>query len=246
MNQDKKAEKFWNRQLTSLHRYSDDEYFKNKASEIKRIIDANGSEYTFTDCGCGGGELLLQMLNQDINVLVAFDFSESLITQAHKILHNKKVKLVTGTWQEVLPYEVTHAWITSGALNQYLSPNSMEDFLNCYLDNTSVQILYLVDCVDPLRWLTLNLGGRYDARYRNNLLRRVYYLNKSVWRLIAFALSNKSAFSMRDPRLGYGFFPRFWRDFAEKSHCDIKIVSSEFYEYRYHVILKKNHFQERI
>ena len=42
--------------------------------------------------------------------------------------------------------------------------------------------------------------------------------------------------------MGFGYLPSFWRRQADAHQLSVEIVSSRYYEYRYHVMLRKPGF----
>jgi hypothetical protein len=44
---------------------------------------------------------------------------------------------------------------------------------------------------------------------------------------------------MEGPGMGYGYLPRFWLEACDARGLEVEIVSSRFYEYRYHVLIHK-------
>ena len=232
---------FWNLQTKSLHRSPD--IYKKKAKEHISIIKASYRKLPIIDLGCGAGELL-EFLIGKLNIEEGIDYSQSMLNMAEKRLGSKvKFKLVEKNIFDFLENSNKKIWLTTGALNQYLNPEEIEKLISTFVFNKNVSTFYLFDCVDPLRYSLMGLGIEYFKKSLD--LNKTINLLKSVKKFINFiklyssTIKNKGSAYLGKTSMGYGYVPSYWIELANNSGLNINIVSSMYYEYRYHVILTK-------
>lgn len=237
---------FWNSQTSSLHRTGTADFYARKAEEHVTLLDESERIAPAVDLGCGAGELLAQLLKHT-NVRVGVDFSESMLDEARQTLAHTEVELLSADVFEYLPGSHFSVWTTTGALNQYLDEVRLNDFLDIFVANSSARSLFLFDCVDPIRDAVIPYGIAYRRidltgnTPLHTLARRIYIpLRRSRLALrLAFGTLERPFQSLRREGMGYGQLPSFWLDAAARRNLNIEIVSSRYYEYRYHVALRK-------
>lgn len=240
------AKEFWNRQTNSLHRSDDEQFYHQKAEEHASLMSPQERSAGCVDLGCGAGELLLHF-TEHVTVRTGIDYAQSMLDEAGKRLAGKSIELLNADIFEYLPGSDSPVWTTTGAINQYLDPHRLNAFLDIFAGNASVRSLFLFDCVDPVRYALMPFGISYRPKQLSRsggwkaMLRPVYWLARRLLLGIKLALGLLGADFKKLPGagMGIGFLPGFWIDEAHARHLQIDIVSSRFYEYRYHVILRK-------
>jgi SAM-dependent methyltransferase len=237
------AKQFWSTQTSSLHRFSSDDFYRRKAEEHAATMSASDRTAECIDLGCGAGELL-RHLAPLVRVTTGMDYSASMLAAARRRLDGLEIDLIEADPLERLAETTHRVWITTGAINQYYTPDRLHQLLDLLRDHSSARALYLFDCVDPLRYRTCPFGSSYlpppDTEPLSLLsrLRRV----AARWR-VALALGmgrfEVPALRLGRTRMGFGQRPDFWIAAAAARGLGIEIVSSRFYEYRYHVRLRR-------
>lgn len=198
------------------------------------------------DLGCGAGELLVH-LRDNVNITVGLDYSKSMLEAARQRLGDSPVQLLDTDLFAYISTATQPTWITTGAVNQYLDPHQTEQFLQAFSENTNAKSLFLFDCVDPLRYAVLQFGSRYpDASLATQSWRavRIARLLTSIRRTetgfrLMFGMLSRSNQALRRHSMGFAYLPNRWRDMIEALDLDCEFVSSLFYEYRFHVIVRK-------
>lgn len=236
---------YWQDKTNSGHRFSSAEYFRKKALECAQIIEEFGTEGDIIDLGCGAGELL-QQLRPLVNITKGVDYSASMIESAKKLLESIDVDLEVADVFELLPRSNFPVWITTEALNQYLDPVEIARVIEIFARNGKAQVFCLFDCVDPVRYMTLNMGSYYSTQPESatgGLKNRFKSIARDLLacaKLIAFRLSRHRWVKWKDEGMGFAYTPYFWFEVCKKFDLEVNFVSSKYYEYRYHVIIYKN------
>ncbi|MGE3643989.1 MAG: class I SAM-dependent methyltransferase [Beijerinckiaceae bacterium] len=238
---------FWNNQTSSLHRGHDSRFYARKAEEHAALLTNEERSAPCIDLGCGAGELL-EYLQHHVNVTVGLDYSETMLAEARQRLSGSKIKLVNGDLFEFLPAASEPTWMTTGAINQYLDPQQTQCFLQLFKDSPSARSLFLFDCVDPVRYSIQPFGLSYlpaQASKRSRMramLWPAYMLARRAitgMRLSLGLLGRSGGAKLGRRGMGYGYTPAQWRLFLKPLGLECEIVSSRFYEYRFHVIVRK-------
>tara|TARA_A100001035_G_C27767720_1_gene494592 strand:+ start:602 stop:1354 length:753 start_codon:yes stop_codon:yes gene_type:complete len=240
---------FWDSQSSSFHRLDSKVFYDKKANEHAQIIQPNDRESGIIDLGCGAGELI-EYLNELVNIEIGIDFSSSMIRAAKKRIkktHNIKF-LVSNTDEtfDFLKKSTQPVWTTAGALNQYLNLNEIKKLMEIFNANEHVRSFYLFDCVDPIRYKVLDFGCSYLSQKKKSkkykLIKRAkIYLRRLIFAMeLTSGLLNKESYRLGLPNMGYGHLPQLWLKFGDDFSLHTNIVSSRFYEYRYHVIYTKD------
>jgi SAM-dependent methyltransferase len=246
--EDVEARKFWHSQTTSLHRDGSDAFYRRKAEEHARFFLTDERQWPCVDLGCGAGELL-QHLARRINVVAAIDYSEAMLTEAKRRLLGSTIRFHESGAFDYLPEAQEKVWMTTGAVNQYLEKTAMDAFLAMFGQHGVARTLMLFDCVDPLRYALLTFGIAYlptkagEGPIWRRLLRplRMWQRRFAVaWQILAGS-RNRAGIRLGKASMGYGYPPSYWREAAALLGLEITIASSEVYEYRYHVLLRKSH-----
>jgi cyclopropane-fatty-acyl-phospholipid synthase len=228
---------YWAQQTSSGHRFDHDEYYRQKAGEHLLLMSQEDRLSGCVDLGCGAGELL-GYLSNECAINVALDFSEVMLEKARNRLSDKNIKFMNEDVFSYLKHSVDSVWIAVGSINQYLDAKSQFAFLDLFVDNSLVKSLYLFDCIDPSRYVLFAAGAinRYDLNRPQLWLHRTVGFGRGLVR----ALFQPSWFDFAPlGHMGYGFAPGFWRRECERRDLRIELISSRFYEYRYHAIIRK-------
>lgn len=237
------VQRFWSVQTSSLHRSSDDSFYRRKAVEHAAFIREEDREAGCVDLGCGAGELLLH-LARFAKVDAGIDYSESMLAQARERLSGLGIELLQADPMEYLATSKHRAWITTGAINQYYSAEQMESLLDLFCSHSTARCFYLFDCVDPLRYFTRPFGLAYEPPRTMTALRdRAPWVRRlrraaSRWRTalwLGLGRFDRPVAALRRLEMGFGQRPDFWIASSAQRGLETEIVSSLLYEYRYHV-----------
>ncbi|WP_315919379.1 class I SAM-dependent methyltransferase [Mesorhizobium sp. SP-1A] len=214
-----------------------------KAKEHAHHFPKSERHLESIDLGCGAGELLYYFSDL-VRVSTGLDYSESMLTQAKERLKGKNIVLTNANAFEYLPDCKHYNWTTTGALNQYLAPIQIYSILDIFATNNNARCFYLFDCIDPLRIALMPYGIGYLPRAKapkGSALRQFKRFGHRT--LVALRLAwqqfGQPFRKLPGEGMGYGFLPQFWIDAASSRGLHIELVSSRFYEYRYHVLLRK-------
>lgn len=244
---DFEAWKFWHSQTTSLHRDGSDDFYRRKADEHARFFYANEHDWSCVDLGCGAGELLRHLAGK-INVVAAVDYSETMLAEARRRLPGSSIRFHKAGVFDYLPKSHEKIWMTTGAVNQYLDKPAMDAFLDIFIKHNVVRTLMLFDCVDPVRYALLPYGIAYQTNMASGgpAWRRVLRYFRRLQRRLVLAWEiltedrNQAGISLGKASMGYGYPPSYWRTRAARLGLEITFASSEAYEYRFHVFLRKS------
>lgn len=240
---------FWATQTSSMHRGDDPRIYEKKAVEFAAVIRPEDREAGLVDLGCGAGELL-EHLQRLVRISTAFDGSESMLATARSRLDDSGIELVHGP--DVIAFlgaAPNPVWTTTAAINQFLAPDLQRRLLDLFAVHPHAVRYYMFDCVDPLRYALLSHG----ISYRPTHLTRVDNLStraKRTFRRLQLA-GRLAVGGCRESQwignvaTGWGQLPRFWIREAMSRRLGIEIVSSKYYEYRYHVVLERPDAEQR-
>ena len=233
------SKRFWDRQVTSRHRADDDRFYRLKAHEHAALLSALDRSRGIVDIGCGAGELLSHFAAR-ASVVCAIDYSESMLHRARLLLTGHDIELIHEV--DVCGRMATMhqpVWTACGSVNQYLDPRSQRELLDVFAANERARALYWFDCVDPVRYAVRGLGCDY-ASPRGPSLKA---LAGTLVRIGKQAVSGGMLANARwlgSGAMGWGYLPCFWRQECERRSLGVEIVSSTMYEYRYHVMIRKD------
>lgn len=230
----------WNKVEDSGNRLSEDWYYLAKAKEHIQLFSEEDKKRDCIDLGCGAGEIL-QFMAKEVKVKTALDFSEKMIELAEKLEYSNRPNFVCADCFEYLPSCTDQVWTTCGAINQYLDYDRISDIIRIFAENPCAYSFYLFDCIDPLRYATLTLGSKFKKEnIHSKLSLRGFASNIKEFIILAYKLNFVSpTYKYSFLHFGFGHAPILWHSLAKKYDLKIEIVSSRYFEYRYHVILKK-------
>lgn len=110
-----------------------------------------------------------------------------------------------------------------------------------FVDNEYVRTLCYYDTVDPIKYL-LRQYGIIDS-YIDNPRTNARAVAKNLYGVLK--LLNGILFTFKYDkhvplgRMGFAFSPQYWIDICNQNGLSCQIVSSRYYEYRYHVLIRK-------
>jgi len=231
---------YWLKATSSGGRREDDQYYRGKAAEHAALMSLEDRAAGCVDLACGSGELLFHFMDL-ANVKVGVDYSESMLQRAAGILAGKNIILLNKNIFDYLPGSDCSVWTTTGGLNQYLDQSDMNAFLDVFAANQAACSLYLFDCIDHLRYSMIGCGSSYLAATPRKWKTRLFEMAYRSWVALELALGwlGKPCRKNYGVSMGYGYLPRFWHRAAAARGLRIEIVSSQQFEYRYHVVLRK-------
>lgn len=238
-------EKFWASQTQSLNRESHGEFYRRKALEHAGILGERCRSCDgVLDIACGAGELLEQLAGR-VRIEVGLDYSESMLAAARQRLGAASgIEWVRADVFEYLPAARTGVWMSTGGINQYLDAADLRRILDIFAGNPHARALYLFDCIDPLRLRLLQGGISYRPEHllpdspgwrARRLIRRLRFAT----RYVAGGYAREVQY-LGSPSMGYGQLPAYWLRECAARLLQVEIVSSRYYEYRYHACITKD------
>jgi SAM-dependent methyltransferase len=240
---------FWATQTSSMHRGDDPQIYQKKAIEFAAVLRPEDREAGLVDLGCGAGELL-QHFQHLVRISTAFDVSESMLAAARSRLGDSGIELIHGS--DVIAFLGTapsSVWTTTGAVNQFLAPNLQRRLLDLFAAHPRAMRYYMFDCVDPLRYALMAHGISYRPTHLGRVGNLATRAKRTLRRLrLAGRLAvggQRDSQHLGSTAMGWGQLPRFWIREAMSRRLGIEIVSSKYYEYRYHVVLEKPDVEHR-
>jgi hypothetical protein len=166
-----------------------------------------------------------------------------MLAAARQRLGSQAPELIEADVFQYLPRATQPVWMTTQALNQYLNRSDLLRLLHIFRLNPNSKAFYLFDCVDPLRYRLMAHGSSYRpeqllpvsfVRKAKQLLQRALF---SCGMLLG-GYSSEASY-LGSASMGYGYLPRFWLAFVADTGLSVEILSSRYYEYRYHVVIRK-------
>ena len=233
------SKRFWDNQVTSRHRAGGDRFYRRKAHEHAELLSAPDRSRGIVDIGCGAGELLSHFATK-ARVDCAIDYSEAMLNRARLLLAGYDIEFVHDV--NVCGRMATMdqpVWTACGSVNQYLDPRSQRKLLDVFAANQRARALYWFDCVDPVRYAVRGLGCDY-ASARSPSLRALAGSMVRIGKQVVSSGVFGNARWLGSAAMGWGYLPCFWRQECERLSLGVEIVSSTLYEYRYHVMIRKD------
>ena len=233
------SKRFWDKQVSSRHRAEGDRFFRRKAREHAALLADEDRSRGIVDIGCGAGELLWHFAPK-ARVECAIDYSESMLSRARVRLAQYGVRLIHETdvcgRMAALEYPV---WTACGSVNQYLDPRSQRELLRVFARNHHARALYWFDCVDPVRYAVRGLGCDYSSERSPSLKASLAGIVRMTRQAVSSGLLANARW-LGTGAMGWGYLPSFWRQECKGLGLGVDIVSSAMYEYRYHVVIRKD------
>lgn len=191
------------------------------------------------DLGCGSGEILSELCRL-VKINIAIDFSESMLKTARKTVDDKRLVFQCQDVFAHIAESRDPIWISSQAINQYSNRDMLHVLIRQFLMNEHARSMYLFDTIEPIKYLMARRGvlGSYNSCQETSYIGRILALAQAAAVAIVYPTWFEVGYLGRI--IGYGVSPTFWWRVGE-SHClNIRIASSRYYEYRYHVAIEKN------
>jgi len=241
--------RFWDGQSHSLHRESGSQFYAKKASEHISLLDEKEKLYPAIDIGCGAGELIAQLIGK-LDIRVACDISISMLEEARKRIGDSDIRLLQ--INDLEPFLISSdeaMWMTTGAINQYLNANDLYRIVDVFQKNSQARLFILFDCVDPYRYFLLRTETSYLPPIGTQKLSALSVLRivaRLLWRCWLHLyrsvkiICSGSCVYLSKASMGYGFKTFIWHKWCSELGLSCEIVSSRYYEYRYHVIIRKS------
>jgi len=238
---------FWGMQTSSRHRSAAPEFYLRKAEEHAALMTPEEKSGGCVDLGCGAGELLYY-LSDHARIDAGLDYSPSMLNAARRRLDGKSITLSDADAFTYLRECTSPTWMTTGALNQYLPAHRLADAVDSFTVNARARSFLLFDCVDPVRYAMLPCGIGYqltnqsERKPMSRRVRRSLRTSRSLLRVAQIVLLRRKRREwarLPGEGMGYGYLPSFWLRQADAHQLSVEMVSSRYYEYRYHVILRK-------
>lgn len=239
--QEKPIQEFWSNQKSSLHREHNSNFYKKIALEHFSLLKEANATSGIIDLGCGAGELLKHLCNL-AKIEVAIDNSASMISEAKKRLSSLfSGILIKGDFIRYLPTSSHRVWMTTAGINQYSNESNLKHVLNLFLSNKKSQFFFFFDCIDPIRYGLVEFISYKNKYIETKKFFGLFNFYKKLRTLLHFILNKNLSETvyLGSPGMGYAQRPSFWFKICNKKNLDIEIISSRYYEYRYHVIIKK-------
>ncbi|MFZ1569035.1 MAG: class I SAM-dependent methyltransferase [Thiolinea sp.] len=231
-------QKLWSSQNSSGHRSTGVNFWQKKSLEHIFVLGNDKNEQTI-DIGCGAGELLEYLINSNVNVTEAIDYSETMLQAAKNRLKHSSIVFSSPDTLSHLSNTSCATWMACESINQYLDAHTQSIILDTFNNNSHAKSLYLFDTVCPTRFMLWNKTKILDyvsPTSRLSYLRHIYGFLKGLMQSVFIPNKFKSC---NIGIMGYAFSPQFFMKQAMKKGLSIEIISSMYYEYRYHIIIKK-------
>ena len=230
------SERFYVDATSGLHRENTEEFFAREAAE-KLFHLGKGS--SILDFGCGSADLTVYYTKR-FGRVVAADLSANMLERARKraaefdAAHVVFLHADDATVWDRLGGERFDVITTAGVM-QHLSPAEVESFTRRALGslNDGGRIVHF-DIPDPRIYLLVRLGFFDPTAWRwRDLPRSLYLLAKLLGRRALDAFRGHPTDIM-----GYQHHPATIRNIASRCGFHAETVSSMYYEYRYHAMLR--------
>ena len=240
--------KAWAGKSTSGNRSDSSYYLSRKSLETYHTLSDffNYNNEEVADLGCGSGELLVYLLD-NINITIGIDYSQNMLKKCASLIHSshKDVRLICSDVTDLKCLNVPY-WISTGALSQYLPEAKLRLLLSNFLESSTAEHLILFDTIDPILFYLYKFIS-YDDIFASSSCRTnaIDSLKSKIFHMRLRLLSILSSYNPTFVQLlpgdltGYGVKTSFWRQSLANSFCNIKLISSREFEYRYHVLISK-------
>ncbi|SFB47893.1 Cyclopropane fatty-acyl-phospholipid synthase [Cohnella sp. OV330] len=225
---------FWKDRTDAEHRFRTEAFYEKEAKE--KLYHMQGAKNALLDFGCGTADLTVYYAKAYSHV-VAADFSSGMLQKAKERIDLKKLSNI-----ELLEANDTTVWnalngkrfdvITLGQVVQYLTEEQLDEFVkkarNHLEDNGAVAFFDIIDPRIHLLW-ELKLFTNRPIPPIQVVYRYMKLLMKRVTRKVKGLPLNQKGFS---------HMPHVFQRIADKYGYRCEVVSSMYYEYRYHALLE--------
>lgn len=226
------SKSLWTGKTDADHRHHDERWFARYAHELLALLPHGG---TLFDVGCGSCQVTTHLANAYDRV-VAFDFSESMIQAARERVREQgidRIALMIGEATAFPEPAGTADVILANGVIQYLDAPALRRHLSeCHrsLAPGGVICWGLVPNA-RLRWLW------YAGALSNPRPPLAARLRRRWFRFRSWLLRDRGT-PLWDG-IGHWFVQEDLRATCEAAGFDVEFVNAWYYEYRFHVILKR-------
>lgn len=222
---------FWSAQSSGIHRFETEDFLQREAREKLLHMPAGGR---LLDFGCGSADLLVYYADAFTSIVGA-DYSPSMLAKARERLQRfgiRTIELVEADDRSVWDLGLgTFDCITADGVVQYLNRRQLERFVQRAAGALAPGgAICLFGVLDPLQ-LLLWEGGWFRTNVR--LLERIVGVGRAAMVQAARRMLG------RQRGFGIAYSPDCFVDIAGQSNLRIEFARSVYYEYRYHVLLRK-------
>jgi cyclopropane-fatty-acyl-phospholipid synthase len=226
---------YWENRHDGGHRHQTEDFLEKEADE--KLFHIMGGR-SLLDFGCGSADLLVYYVPR-FDAVVGVDFSLSMLKEAEKKLElfglcDKKVELIhaddASVWAIV---SQSFDRITAAGVIQYLRPQQIKDLIVHAMQHLSEDgKIVLFDVIDPMLYFLFELG-----LFRSGKRRTISFLK----RLLNVAMDRAIRKWKHQPpsELGYLYSPNMMITMLQKYPVSVEIARSMYYEYRFHVIIRR-------
>lgn len=230
------ARQFWETQTDSRHRHGSPAFYRDKADEHAGVMWPADRELPAIDLGCGAGELV-NYLKHLIRLDCGLDYAESMLAKARHL--NPDVTFVQADFEDFVASCSQPVWLATGSVNQYVDPDGQRRILDHFVANPESRAIYWFDNVDPIRYIVTSRVRLldYESGAPVSRVRLLLALARLAGR--GLLLPRRLDVMHLSLRMGYAYRPAFWIREGSARGLSVQVVSSRYYEYRYHLIIHK-------
>ena len=226
---------YWSGKDTSYLRKDSDLFYERKVLEHVGHLFVPERTMSVIDMGCGAGELVKYYL-ENLNIVEAVDYSAKMLARASERCGGRKCIFIEADCVEYSAITRSPVWIASESINQYLTLDKVEVIINNFVTSDSARTMALYDTVDPDRRALLEEGR---CLYDQFSPKRNIMIKNAIKSFLLAVSGTYAAELVSHGEAGFGIRPHFWFRMANTYDLDLELVSSKYYEYRYHVIMRK-------
>lgn len=198
------------------------------------------------DIGCGAGELFEHYKDIGLHVR-GVDPSSSMIHEA-KLRLGSEAGLVSVQKEtlSVLREDSSTVWLSTAALGQYGSRSELSAVADAFCHNPSVRVLALLDVIHPTAYMLWKQGllshHGFEGEGRGMTSGRVgmsYLARGASFLRTLLASTSYSSACLLPGNGGYAYRPGVLISIFERPEQTAEVTSSRYYEYRYHLLIRK-------
>ncbi|MGV8108372.1 class I SAM-dependent methyltransferase [Methanospirillum sp.] len=223
---------YWATKSSPGNRRDDNEFCQKKINEVLLHIKRGG---IILDYGCGNCNQT-KFLSPHFDRIIASDLSECMLVEAKKEVEFSGIKNIIHlqadedtVWEKIK--QKVNGIISTGVI-QYFQSQQLEKFIEkCVSNTTDDGFIVFFDVINPLKFLFF----RYNLV--NNRGSLINFVRCIIHATYLYFLEHNPEKNLGE--IGYGYYPEYFIKICMKNNLNIEVVSSIYYEYRYHVIIKK-------
>ena len=223
---------YWAKKSAPDNRRDDDNFCQKKVDEILLHIKRGG---ILLDYGCGNCNQT-KFLSSHFDRIIAVDFSKSMLIEAENQVELHGIKNII-----LLQADEDNLWgkigvkvdaVIATSVIQYFSSQKLEQFVKKCAENIldDGHVVFF-DVINPLKFIF----------FKHNLINKkgtfVNIIASIIHATYIYFFRSKPDIYLGE--IGFGYYPDYFLNMGRKYNLNIIIVSSIYYEYRYHVIIQK-------